>query len=136
MICVAFTPYKKHSRGFIDLKEFLNSHRKKSKEIITLPEGAIEIDKLNNKEQIFNVLSFNPKRAIVIDATNPDLISDVLKEFKDSIGTKNFNAGDLKDRFYIISESFYGTYVLNQLITKDNTHLKNLLEKPFAGQII
>lgn len=130
MITVAFTPYKEHSRGFTDLKSFLNSHIKQSKEIITLPQGPVEINELNNKEQVVKELSYNPKRTVVIDATNPDLIPDVLKALKDSIG-KDFNASDLQNRFYIISESFYGTYVLNQLITKDNTHLKNLLEKVF-----
>lgn len=140
MITVAFTPSRKNSKDFVELKNFLAKNTKDSEEIVTLPNGVLEVNCLSDEKskgvtRIFKEISYEPKRAIVLDARNPNLISKTLKELKDAIGLSEFNAPNLRERFYIITQS-PNSNILNQLVTGNNTHLTTLLEKPFFDQVM
>lgn len=141
MIITAFTPSQKGSQDYIELQKFLQySSSKKTKDLIKLPEGILEIDSLDingqEEKQILEVANYHPKRMIVIDATEPNQISHALKALISLTRDSNFNAKDLTNRFFLITKNTFGTnYELNKLLSKDNTTLQAFLEKPFHGQL-
>lgn len=138
MITVAFTPYIKGSRGYIELQELLKKSQD-TEDLISLPNGLIETDQIEDLEgqevkKILDVLSYEPHRALVVDARDPDLICNTLRDLQKMVGNPDFSARELRERFFIITQSS-AQNILNQLITGVDQHLQTLLEKPYFDQI-
>ncbi|MBI3590250.1 MAG: hypothetical protein HY094_02590 [Candidatus Melainabacteria bacterium] len=143
MIIAAFTPFQKGSQDYIELKKFLQfSSSKENKDVIKLSKGVLEINSIDTKgskggKQILDVINYDPRRIIIIDATQPNQVSQTLKVLISLIGYPAFNAEILSKRFFLITKDFFETtYELNQLLSNNDRTLSSLLEKPFHGQSV
>lgn len=140
MITVTFSPFTRQSKEYLNLRRFLIEHSPAPDPgSIGLPFGTYETNQLhdqngNGGRQILKELSYRPKRAVIIDARDPDLISDTLTTLRRLIGTEVFRASDMVGRFFIVTQHSAGD-ILNGLLSRYDEHLRNLVEKPHNDQI-
>ena len=140
MITVTFTPFPRESKEYLNLRRLLIEHSPAPDPgSIGLPFGTYETNELydqngNGGRQIVRELSYRPKRAVIIDARDPDLISDTLTALKRLVGAEAFRAGNIVGRFFIITQNPTEN-ILNGLLSEYDEHLRTLVEKPYTDQI-
>lgn len=87
MIISVLTPYKLGSREHIDLNRFLEeSKQNQSRNLIRLPTNTVLYNQLTDKNHrgathIVREFNLKPRRAVVLDARDPDLLYETLNEF-------------------------------------------------------
>jgi hypothetical protein len=140
MITVTFTPFDLQSKEYLNLRRLLVEHSPApDRGSISLPFGTYETNMLNDKggnggKQVLRELNYNPKRAVIVDARDPDLISDTLTTLNKLTGTEGFRAADISGRFFIVTRNF-ACDIVNGLLSGYDEHLRNLVEKPYNNQI-
>ena len=140
MLVVAYTPRFSNSRGFREIENFLREATVPQGGNITLPDCISSVRTVFDNDdgtarRIVKELSkAKPRKAVVVDATYPHTVSPTFKTLIGLIGQPGFSADDLAERFYFVTLNTYGTgYVLNGLLTKEDSHLRSLLESPLHG---
>lgn len=140
MITVTFTPFDIKSKEYSNLRRLLIEHSPApDRGSISLPFGTYETNIIDDKggnggKQVLRELDYNPKRAVIVDARDPDLISNTLTTLNRLIGVEGFRAADISGRFFIVTRNFTCD-IVNGLLSGYDEHLRNLIEKPFNDQI-